>query len=118
MGGRIDPKRSSHQVSEQAVIRTGGKQYRVEIGTKVKVEKLEAEVGSTIDIEDVLLVGKGDAVKIGTPIVAGAKVSAEVVGQARSKKVIVYKFRRRKMYRRKRGHRQYFTELKITGIKA
>ena len=117
MGGRIDPRSKPTKVSEQAVIRTGGKQYRVEVGTKVKVERHDGDVGSTIDIEDVLLVGKGDGVKIGTPVVAGAKVSAEIVGQGRHKKVIVYKFRRRKQYRRKRGHRQYYTELKVTGIK-
>lgn len=104
-------------MSEQAVIRTGGKQYRVEVGTKLKVEKLELEVGSTLNIDDVLLVGTGDKVKIGTPVVSGAEVSAEVVAQGRHKKLIVYKFRRRQMYRRKRGHRQYYTELKITGIK-
>ena len=116
MGGRIDPRSKPAKVSEQAVIRTGGKQYRVEVGTKVKVERLDGDVGSTIDIEDVLLVGNGDKVKIGTPVVAGAKVTAEIVGQGRHKKVIVYKFNRRKMYRRKRGHRQYYTELKVTGI--
>jgi len=103
-------------VSEQAIIRTGGKQYRVEVGTVVRVEKLEAEVGTTIDIDDVLLVGRGDDVKVGTPTVEGAKVSAEVTGQGLGKKIIVYKFRRRKNYRRKRGHRQRYTELKVTGI--
>jgi large subunit ribosomal protein L21 len=104
-------------VSDQAIIRTGGKQYRVEVGNKLKVEKLDGEVGSTINIDDVLLVGNGDKVKIGTPVVSGANVTADIVGQGRHKKVIVYKFRRRKQYRRKRGHRQYYTELKITGIK-
>lgn len=103
-------------MSDQAVIRTGGKQYRVEPGTVLRVEKLDADVGSTIDLDDVLLVGKGDAVKIGTPVVSGAKVKAEVTAQAKAKKVIVYKFRRRKQYRRKRGHRQHYTELKITEI--
>ena len=103
-------------MSEQAIIRTGGKQYRVEGGTVVRVEKLEAEVGTTIDIDDVLLVGRGDDVKVGTPTVEGAKVSAEVTGQGLGKKIIVYKFRRRKNYRRKRGHRQRYTELKVTGI--
>ena len=103
-------------MSEQAIIRTGGKQYRVEVGTVVRVEKLEAEVGTTIDIDDVLLVGRGDDVKVGTPTVEGAKVSAEVTGQGLGKKIIVYKFRRRKNYRRKRGHRQRYTELKVTGI--
>lgn len=103
-------------MSDQAIIRTGGKQYRVETGTVLRVEKLDAEVGSKIDLDDVLLVGTGDSVKVGTPVVSGAKVTAEVTAQGRGKKVIVYKFRRRKQYRRKRGHRQYYTELKITGI--
>jgi large subunit ribosomal protein L21 len=105
-------------VSNQAIIRTGGKQYRVEVGSVIRVEKLEADVGSTIDIDDVLLVGNGDDVKIGTPTVGGAKVSVEVTGQGRGKKLIVYKFRRRKNYRRKNGHRQSYTELKVTAINA
>ncbi len=103
-------------MSDQAIIRTGGKQYRVETGTVLRVEKLDAEVGSTIDLDDVLLVGTGEGAKVGTPLVAGAKVTAEVTGQGRGKKVIVYKFRRRKQYRRKRGHRQAYTELKIKSI--
>ena len=104
-------------MTEQAVIRTGGKQYRVETGTVVRVEKLQAAVGTTIDLDDVLLVGTGDKVKIGTPLVKGAKVTAEVTAQRKGKKIIVYKFRRRKQYRRKNGHRQYYTELTIKSIK-
>ena len=101
-----------------AVIESGGKQHRVIEGETLKLEKIEAATGETIEFDKVLMVGAGEDVKIGTPMVAGSKVTAEVIAQGRHKKVIVYKFRRRKMYRRKRGHRQYYTELKITGIKA
>jgi large subunit ribosomal protein L21 len=99
-----------------AVIRTGGKQYRVSEGDTLRVEKLPGEKGSSIEFGDVLLVGGGDAVKIGQPTVSGAKVRAEIVEAGRGKKIIVYKFKRRKNYRRKIGHRQDFTLLKITGI--
>ena len=98
-----------------AVIQTGGKQYRVAQGDRLRVEKLPGDVGAAVTFDKVLLVG-GDSVKVGTPLVTGAKVSAEVVAQGRDKKVIVFKFRRRKNYRRKQGHRQPFTELKITGV--
>ena len=98
-----------------AVIQTGGKQYRVAQGDRLRVEKLPGDVGAAVTFDKVLLVG-GDSVKVGTPLVTGAKVSAEIVAQGRDKKVIVFKFRRRKNYRRKQGHRQPFTELKITGV--
>ena len=100
-----------------AVIKTGGKQYRVAQGDRLRVEKLPGEPGSKITFEEVLMIG-GDKVSVGAPLVKGAKVSAEIVAQERAKKVIVFKFRRRKNYRRKRGHRQPFTELTITGITA
>jgi large subunit ribosomal protein L21 len=100
-----------------AVIRTGGKQYRVAEGDLVKVEKLAGEVGETVTLPDVLFVG-GEDVKIGAPLVANAKVTGEIVGQIRAKKVIVFKKKRRKSYSRQRGHRQYQTTLKITGIEA
>jgi large subunit ribosomal protein L21 len=98
-----------------AVIKTGGKQYRVAQGDVLRVEKLEGSVGDTITFGEVLLIG-GDALKIGTPSVAGAQVTAKITAQDRAKKVIVFKFRRRKNYRRKAGHRQPFTALQITGI--
>jgi large subunit ribosomal protein L21 len=98
-----------------AVIQTGGKQYRVAAGDVLRVEKLEADKGAAITFDKVLLVG-GDNVKVGKPFVTGAKVTATVVAQDRAKKIIVFKFRRRKNYRRKNGHRQPFTELRITGI--
>jgi large subunit ribosomal protein L21 len=100
-----------------AVIRTGGKQYRVAQGDKLRVEKLPGNVGDAVTISEVLFLG-GDAPKIGAPLVSGAKVEAKIVAQDRDKKVIVFKFRRRKIYRRKNGHRQPFTALEITGIKA
>jgi large subunit ribosomal protein L21 len=108
----------SDHVSDQAIIRTGGKQYRVEVGAKLRVEKLDAEVGSVLDGFDVLFVGRGDGARVGTPVVAGAKVVAKVRAHGRGKKLVVYKFRRRKNYRRRNGHRQWWTELEITGITA
>ena len=100
-----------------AVMTTGGKQYKVAQGDRLRIEKIGAAVGETVTFDQGLLVG-GDALKIGTPLVAGAKVTAKVVAQAREKKIIVFKFRRRKNYRRKNGHRQPFTALEITGITA
>jgi len=105
-------------LSDQAIIKTGGKQYRVEIGSVLRVEKLTGSVGNSIDFGEVLFVGKGESAKVGTPLVEGAKVSAEITQHGRGKKLIVYKFRRRKNYRRKAGHRQSFTEIKITAISA
>jgi large subunit ribosomal protein L21 len=98
-----------------AVIKTGGKQYRVSEGQLLRVEKLAGSAGDKITFSEVLLVG-GDTPKIGRPLVQGAAVAAEITAQDRGKKLIVFKFRRRKNYRRKNGHRQPYTELKITGI--
>jgi len=100
-----------------AVIKTGGKQYRVTEGQRLRVERLGGEPGQSVEFKEVLLIG-GDPLKIGRPLVAGASVRAEIVAHARDRKIIVFKFRRRKNYRRKSGHRQPYTELKITGIKA
>ena len=99
-----------------AVIRTGGKQYRVSEGEVVKVEKLEGEIGATITLADVLFVGGEGDPKIGAPLVASGKVTGEIVDQGRAKKIIVFKKKRRKSYSRQRGHRQYQTALKITAI--
>jgi large subunit ribosomal protein L21 len=99
-----------------AVIKTGGKQYRVTEGQKLRVERLPGNPGDALNFDQVLMVG-GDAMTIGQPLVGGASVSAEIVGQDRGKKIIVFKLKRRKNYRRKQGHRQPYTELKITGIK-
>jgi len=99
-----------------AVIRTGGKQYRVSEGDRLKVESLVGEAGADITIDDVLMVGNGESVNVGAPLVANASVSARVVQHGRGKKVRIIKFKRRKHYRRQMGHRQNFTELEITGI--
>ncbi|TSA23219.1 MAG: 50S ribosomal protein L21 [Betaproteobacteria bacterium] len=99
-----------------AVIRTGGKQYKVAAGGKLKVESLPAEVGSTIEISDVLMVADGDKISVGAPLVAGATVKATVVSHGRGIKVIIFKMRRRKHYRKTQGHRQNYTEIRIDGI--
>ncbi|MGD8408242.1 MAG: 50S ribosomal protein L21 [Thiohalophilus sp.] len=99
-----------------AVIETGGKQYRVEQGQKIKVEKLDAEAGASVDIDKVLMIADGDDLKIGKPYVEGGKVSATVTSHGRGKKVTIIKFRRRKHSRKTQGHRQDYTELEITGI--
>lgn len=101
-----------------AVIKTGGKQYRVAQDQTIKLEKIEAETGATVEFDFVLLIADGDNVQIGQPTVAGAKVTAEVVAQGRHKKVTIIKFRRRKHHMKRAGHRQWFTEVKITGISA
>jgi large subunit ribosomal protein L21 len=98
-----------------AVIKTGGKQYRVSQGDRVRVERLPGAVGSQIEFADVLMIG-GESVSVGTPLVKGAKVVGEIVGQDRAKKIVVFKMRRRKNYRRKRGHRQAYTEVRITSV--
>ena len=100
-----------------AVIKSGGKQYKVAEGDTIKVEKLAANAGDKIDITDVLMVADGENVTVGTPLVQGATVSAEVQDQGRGAKISVIKFKRRKNYRRQAGHRQDYTELAITGIK-
>jgi large subunit ribosomal protein L21 len=99
-----------------AVIKTGGKQYRVAAGDKLRVEKLPAEVGSEVLLDQVLMVGEGEAVKVGAPLVAGAAVKATVVGHGRDDKVTIFKLRRRKHYKKSQGHRQHYTEIQITGI--
>lgn len=101
-----------------AVIRTGGKQYKVAAGGKLKVESLPAEVGSEIELNDVLMVADGDSVKVGTPVLAGASVKATVLAHGRGEKVMIFKMRRRKHYRKTQGHRQNYTEIRIDGISA
>jgi large subunit ribosomal protein L21 len=100
-----------------AIIRTGGKQHRVIEGEKLRIEKILGDVGTSVTFDEVLLLG-GDTINIGKPLVKGAKVVAQIVAQDRAKKVIVFKMRRRKNYRKKRGHRQPYTEVKITAIQA
>jgi len=99
-----------------AIIKSGGKQYRVKSGEQVRVEALAAEVGSTVSLEEVLLVGTGDGVKVGAPLVSGAKVKATVVSHGRGEKVKIFKLRRRKHYQKTQGHRQSYTELRIDDI--
>jgi large subunit ribosomal protein L21 len=99
-----------------AVIRTGGLQFKVAEGDRIRVPRMRTDVGSNIEVPEVLAVGGDGETTLGTPLVAGAKVSAEVLRHGRGTKVIIYKKRRRKTYQRKGGHRQDYTELKITGI--
>lgn len=100
-----------------AIIRSGGKQYRAEVGATVDVDRLPQDVGESLEISDVLLVADGDDTRIGQPRVEGVTVTATVVEQFRGKKIIVYKYRQRTNYRRKQGHRQYYTRLRIEDIK-
>lgn len=100
-----------------AVIRTGGKQYRVATNQVIEVEKLDAEAGSTVELSEVLMVGEGDNATVGSPLVEGASVTATVLEQGKGPKLIVFKKRRRKNYRRKTGHRQKLTVLRVTDIK-
>jgi large subunit ribosomal protein L21 len=100
-----------------AVIESGGKQHRVEEGEVLKLEKLVAATGETIEFDRVLMIGAGSDVKIGAPVVDGSKVTAEVVAHGRHEKIRIVKFNRRKHYRNETGHRQWYTEVKITGIK-
>jgi len=99
-----------------AVIQTGGKQYRVSEGSVLRIEKLPADAGATVEFGEVLLVGEGDSVKLGKPFLSGAKVTATVQSHGKAGKVRIVKFRRRKHYLRQKNHRQPFTEVKVTGI--
>ena len=99
-----------------AVIKTGGKQYRVAAGEKIKVEQIAAEVGQEIVIDQVLAVGNGSELKVGTPLVSGATVKATVVAHGKHDKVRIFKLRRRKHYKKSQGHRQTFTELEISAV--
>ena len=101
-----------------AVVQTGGKQYRVSEGDTIKVEKLGAEEGASVELDKVLLVSDGDNVKVGAPYVDGGKVTAIVKSHGRSKKVMIVKFKRRKHHLKRQGHRQWYTELQVTGINA
>ena len=101
-----------------AVFKTGGKQYRAATGDMIKDEKIEAEKGATVELDQVLMVGEGEDVKIGAPYLEGGKVTATVVDHGRREKIKIIKFKRRKNHRKQMGHRQYFTQLEITGIDA
>mgnify|MGYP004004283095 FL=1 len=99
-----------------AVLNTGGKQYKVSQGDLIEVEKLDSDVGDKVTLSQVLMVGEGEKVEVGSPYVSNCKVTGEVVEQGKGAKIIVFKKKRRKNYRRKKGHRQFFTQLKITEI--
>lgn len=99
-----------------AVIKAGGKQYRVAPGENIKIEQVQADVGATIVLDQVLMVADGEAVKVGTPTVAGAKVSATVVAHGRGPKIRIFKMRRRKHYQKTQGHRQNYTEIRVDAI--
>ncbi len=99
-----------------AVIKTGGKQYQVAIGDKIKIELIPADIGSTITLSEVLMIADGDNVVIGTPLINGASITASVVQEDRHKKIRIFKMRRRKHYQKHQGHRQYYTEILIDAI--
>ena len=101
-----------------AVIKTGGKQYKGAAGEKIKIEQIAADVGQEITIEQVLAVGAGAELKVGTPLVAGASVVAKVIAQGKHDKVRIFKMRRRKHYQKRQGHRQAFTEIEISAVNA
>ena len=101
-----------------AVIKTGGKQYRVVAGEKLKIEQIPADVGAEITLEEVLMLGEGESVQIGTPFLVGASIKATVLSQGRHDKVTIFKMRRRKHYQKHQGHRQNYTEIRIDGISA
>ncbi|MDR2259733.1 MAG: 50S ribosomal protein L21 [Azoarcus sp.] len=101
-----------------AVIKTGGKQYRVRAGEKIKIEQIPADVGSQITLDQVLLVGEGESVRIGAPVVTGAAVTASVLAHGRHDKIRIFKMRRRKHYQKHQGHRQNYTEIRIDEISA
>jgi large subunit ribosomal protein L21 len=99
-----------------AVIKTGGKQYRVAVGDKLKIEQISANVDSELRLEEVLMVGEGDQITVGTPTVKGASVTAKVIAQGRGEKIRIFKLRRRKHYQKHQGHRQNYTEILIQSV--
>tara|TARA_Y100000780_G_scaffold211112_2_gene210203 strand:+ start:395898 stop:396350 length:453 start_codon:yes stop_codon:yes gene_type:complete len=99
-----------------AIVKTGGKQIKVSTGDKLRVERLAGEAGDKVSLEEILLIGDGDKVTVGTPLISGASVEAKIVEQKRDRKILVFKKKRRHNYRRKAGHRQHLTVLEITGI--
>lgn len=101
-----------------AIIRSGGKQYRVETGATITVERLDAEAGASVELSDVLMIADGDSVTVGSPVIEGAKVMADVVEHGKAKKIIVFKYKPKIRYRKKTGHRQQFTKLNVTSIVA
>ncbi len=107
---------AQYGVAMYAVFQSGGKQHRVTEGQTLRLEKLELEVGSSVEFDNVLMIADGEAINVGAPYIAGGKVVAEIVSQGRADKIKIVKFKRRKHSRKQAGHRQWFTEVKITGI--
>lgn len=103
-------------MNNYAIIRTGGKQHRVHEGDTIRVESLSADEGDTVEMDEVLMLSRDGVVTLGSPTVPGAKVTAEIVGNGRHKKVVVFKYKPKTRYRKKNGHRQSYTEIKVTGI--
>ena len=101
-----------------AVVKTGGKQYRVSEGDRLRVETLDADAGASVQLDNILMIGEGDSVKVGSPTVSNASVTAKIIDHGRADKVKIIKFRRRKHHMKRMGHRQNYTELEITGINA
>ena len=101
---------------DYAIVQTGGKQYQVQAGHTVRVESLPGDVGDKLELNDVLLISQNGSVTVGTPLITGAKVSAEVVGKGRGKKIVVFKYKAKTRYRKMAGHRQAYIELKVTDI--
>jgi large subunit ribosomal protein L21 len=116
--GRFSPEEFHERADMYAVIKTGGKQYKVAAGEKIKVEQIAADVGQEITIDQVLAVGVGADLKVGTPLVTGASVTATVVAQGKHDKVRIFKMRRRKHYQKRQGHRQTYTEIEISAVNA
>jgi large subunit ribosomal protein L21 len=115
---RVPFLKASVELNMYAVIKTGGKQYRVAPGEKLKIEQIPADIGSEIVLDQILMVADGEAVTVGTPLVSGATVKATVVAHGRGEKVQIFKMRRRKHYQKHQGHRQNYTEIRIDGIAA
>lgn len=118
MSEKTSKKSPAASEATYAIVETGGKQYRVKVGDVLSVEKLDADAGTAVKLDRVLLVGGNGDVKVGTPLVEGASVEATVADQYRGEKIIVFKYKPKKNYRRRTGHRQSLTRLEITGINA
>ena len=113
---RVLSRESNRESNMYAIIKTGGKQYRVEAGLKLKIEQIQADIGSELSIDEVLMVADGDNISVGKPLLSGASVQATVLEQGRHDKIRIFKMKRRKHYQKHQGHRQNYTEIQITGI--
>ncbi len=118
MSEKTSKKSAAANDAQYAIVETGGKQYRVQVGDVLSVEKLDGDAGTEVTFDRVLLIGGGDDIKVGVPVVEGASVAATIADQYRGEKIVVFKYKPKKNYRRKTGHRQSLTRLQITGINA